>query len=260
MALARNVFIFVADSLRFDHLPQSIADRGVAFETVAQTTFSAPSFTTLVTGLYPPQHGVLTWHHRLADSIETIFECDGVNDGFWQAGETAGHEIYPILRQEGKTELSALDEPFVYLERNDDPHLPYGGTEATSADEYFLTRGSDYDRMRREYRRGVELSVERFEARLAELDERGLLDDTLVIFTSDHGELLGERGAVSHNDPACPELAFVPTVFIHDELEERDFYVDSHTELIEHVDVVETILAALGREGELRHRGRGYPC
>ena len=58
MELARNVFIFVADSLRFDHLSQSVADRGVAVETVAQTMFTAPSFTTFATGLYPPQHGV----------------------------------------------------------------------------------------------------------------------------------------------------------------------------------------------------------
>ena len=232
MALARNVFIFVADSLRWDHLPNSIANRGVTFETVAQTTFTAPSFTTLVTGLYPLQHGVLTWTHRLSDTTETIFDCDGINSGFWQAGEIAGHEIYPILRQKDKTELSDLSEPFVYIERNDDPHLPYGGTNATSVGEYFQTRGSDYARIRREYRHGVKLSVERFEARLDELEEYGLLDDTLVIFTSDHGELLGERGTVSHNDPACPELTFVPTVFIHDDLSKSDFHVDSRSELI----------------------------
>jgi arylsulfatase A-like enzyme len=255
MTLAQNVFIFVADSLRFDYLPQSVADRGVAFETVAQTTFTAPSFTTLTTGLYPPQHGVLSWQYRLAESTKTVFDCDGVNGGFWQVGEVAGHEIYPILRQEGKTALSDLDEPFVYIERNDDPHLPYAGTDASSVDEYFRTRGNDCERIRREYRGGVELSVERFEARLNELEERGLLDDTLVIFTSDHGELLGERGTVSHQDPACPELAFVPTVFIHDSLSEGDFHVDPGSELIEHVDVVETALAALGRENELATAG-----
>lgn len=255
MSLAQNIFIFVADSLRWDYFPQSVADRGVAFETVAQTTFTAPSFTTLVTGLYPPQHGVFSFHHRLADSTKTIFECDGLNGGFWQAGETAGHEIYPILRQEEKTSLSDLDEPFVHIERNDDPHLPYGGTDATSVSEYFDTRGSDYERIREEYQRGVDLSVERFEARLNELEEHGLLDDTLVIFTSDHGELLGERGTVSHSDPASPELAFVPTVFIHDDLSEDDFHVDPHSELIEHVDVTETALAAIGRTDELDTAG-----
>jgi arylsulfatase A-like enzyme len=253
--MVENVFIYASDSLRWDHLPESVRDRGVAFETVAQSLFSAPSFATIATGLYPQQHGVLDWQHRMPDSVGTIFELEGVDAGFWQAGEIAGHEIYPILRQEGKTELADLSEPFVYLERNDDPHVPFADSGADSAREYYDTRGTDYDRIREEYRHGAEVSAERFAERLDELDDRGVLEDTLVVFTSDHGELLGEHGEMAHTSPACPELAYVPTVFVHPSLDGDDFHADPETEIIEHVDVVATLLGALGREAELPTAG-----
>jgi len=253
--MIENIVIYVADSLRWDHLPPTVANRGIAFETVAQSLFSAPSFATLATGLYPLQHGVFDWENRIPDGVETLFELDGVDAGFWQAGEVAGHEIYPILRQEGKTRLADLDEPFVYLERNDDPHVPFGGTDASSAEEYYTTRNGDWERIGKEYRRGTELSVVRFEDRIAELRECGVLNDTLVVFTADHGELLGEGGEVGHTSPARPELVRVPTVFVHENLSPDVFHADPGSEIIEHVDVVATILGALGRSDALATTG-----
>lgn len=253
--MMENVVIYVADSLRWDHLPQAMYDRGVAFKTVAQSLFSAPSFATLATGLYPQQHGVFDWENRMPEEVKTLFELEGTASGFWQAGDVAGHEIYPILRQDGKTALADLDEPFVYLERNDDPHVPFAGTDASSAEEYYATREGNWTRMREEYRSGAAASVERFGELLAELDDRGIREETLVVFTSDHGELLGEHGEVGHTSPACPELVYVPTVFVHDDLSAEEFHADPETDVVEHVDVVETILGALGRSGELPTAG-----
>jgi arylsulfatase A-like enzyme len=45
---------------------------------------------------------------------------------------------------------------------------------------------------------------------LDELDRRGLADDTVVIVTSDHGELLGEDGLVDHQLSLREELLHVP--------------------------------------------------
>lgn len=253
--MIENVVVYVADSLRWDYLPPTVADRGIAFETVAQSSFSAPSFATLATGLYPSQHGVFDWNNRMPEEVGTVFELDGVDAGFWQAGEMAGHEIFPILRQDRKTALSDLEEPFVYFERNDDPHVPFGGTTATSAEEYYTTRRGDWSRMREEYRKGAQLSVERFDDCLAALRERGILDRTLVVFTADHGELLGEGGEVGHTSPMRPELAYVPTVFVHDDLSSDDFHADPGSAVIEHVDVVATLLGALGRSDDLPTTG-----
>jgi arylsulfatase A-like enzyme len=244
----RNVLVFVADSLRWDYLPDSVASQGVVLKTVAQSLFSAPSFATLATGLYPPEHGVFNWHDRMPPGTPTIFDLEGFDAGFWQAGEVAGHEIYPILQRETKTTFEDLEPPFVFLERNDDPHVPFAGTDVDSAPEYYADRGADRERIRQDYETGVEIGSTAFQRRLDRLEDRGLRDETLVIFTSDHGELLGEHGEVSHNTPACPELAYVPTVFCHPDLDRSSFAVDVDATVVEHVDVVATLLAAVAGE------------
>jgi choline-sulfatase len=48
---------------------------------------------------------------------------------------------------------------------------------------------------------------------LAELEERGLLAETLIVLTSDHGEELGERGGIGHGHTLFDELIHVPFVW-----------------------------------------------
>ena len=45
---------------------------------------------------------------------------------------------------------------------------------------------------------------------LARLDELGRADGTVVVFTSDHGELLGEHNIVGHGAHLWNELTEVP--------------------------------------------------
>jgi arylsulfatase A-like enzyme len=94
--------------------------------------------------------------------------------------------------------------------------------------------------LRREYQQMVDKSVERFWERVDLIRERGIADDTLIIFMSDHGELLGERGLVSHSSPSCPELVYVPTVFIH-----PNIGTGRRDETIGHVDLVPTVTSIL---------------
>lgn len=80
------------------------------------------------------------------------------------------------------------------------------------------------------------------------------LQDTLVVFTSDHGELLGELergGLYAHGSPVCPELVDVPTVFLGAGLPggERMDRITSG------VDLAPTVLSALGREIPSRAEG-----
>ena len=48
----------------------------------------------------------------------------------------------------------------------------------------------------------------------SELDARGILKDTLVIVTADHGELIGERGEFGHGQSLHHEVAKVPLLVV----------------------------------------------
>ncbi|WP_136602529.1 sulfatase [Salinigranum halophilum] len=77
---------------------------------------------------------------------------------------------------------------------------------------------------------------------LTGLENRGLLDDTLVVVTSDHGELFGEYGQYGHPPVLHDELLHVPLVMAGPEVP-RGMSVDQQTAL---VDLAPTISSILG--------------
>jgi len=68
------------------------------------------------------------------------------------------------------------------------------------------------DRMRRLYADSVRYVDTWLEAVLSRLDKSGLLDETLVIVTSDHGENLGESGMIGHALSLDERLLRVPLI------------------------------------------------
>ena len=48
---------------------------------------------------------------------------------------------------------------------------------------------------------------------LADLEKRGVLDETLVVVLADHGEELGERGGIEHGHTLKEELLHVPYIW-----------------------------------------------
>lgn len=240
----KNVLLYACDALRWDELPADVADRGVAFKTVAQSTWSPPCFATLSTGLYPEKHGVLKFHHELADGVETAYDIDGLDGAYYN--KHSNDRLADVFGVPQDRTVADLEEPFFYVERDLTTHAPYDDVDSTDVGVYLDEVGSDWDRLQRDYRNGVRKSVDIFEERLEVLRDRGMLEDTLVIFTADHGESLGEYGDIGHSNPTCPEIAYVPTVFMHPSLSAESFTADPDSEIIEQVDVVETALAAIG--------------
>ncbi len=60
---------------------------------------------------------------------------------------------------------------------------------------------------------------------LYELYDAGILDDMLVIITSDHGQLLGEYGMLGHINVACDEMLRVPLFLkLPNNIEDNDIY------------------------------------
>jgi len=77
-----------------------------------------------------------------------------------------------------------------------------------------------------------------------ELEARGIADETLVVFTGDHGEALGEHGYTGHGRTLYDEEINVPLAFDHDALPDRQ--VDTQVRTI---DILPTLLALVGADG-----------
>jgi arylsulfatase A-like enzyme len=163
--------------------------------------------------------------------------------------------------------LAARDEerPFFLFVNLLDPHFPYeppepyrarfGGTSATVTaiqaggrrTELAMIAGAApftreelvplYD--------GELATADHFVGELVQtLEREGVFDDTLVIVTSDHGELLGEGGQWSHQLSVGEELLRVPLVLKLPE-DARAGTV-SEDPLVSNLDVYATLLAAAG--------------
>ncbi len=136
------------------------------------------------------------------------------------------------------------DPPRSYVDRYDDPD--YDGIEPIQP----LYGGDDYlderllTRTRALYAGELTLADHWMGSFLQRLDELGLADSTLVVFYSDHGHSLGERGVVGKSPSQLyAEMVDVPLVVRHPEGagagRTTDFLASLH-------DLAPTILAATG--------------
>ncbi len=87
------------------------------------------------------------------------------------------------------------------------------------------------------------------------LDASGLRDDTLIIFTSDHGEHLGDHGIVAKGPPGLDSCAHVPLLISHPRRIEPEQRLDA---LIEAVDIAPTILDFCGVQTPPSFQGRSF--
>jgi len=78
----------------------------------------------------------------------------------------------------------------------------------------------------------------------AELEARGIAEETLIVFTGDHGEALGEHGYEGHGRTLYDEELNVPLAFDHEAL--PDEQVDTQVRTI---DFLPTLLELVGAEG-----------
>ena len=231
-----NVFIYVCDSLRWDFRPPSLAERGINLRTAVHGLYTPPGMASLVSGRYPVRHGVTRFESKVSSAHDTIFDLDTHSTAL-RHNQWDGHPIFDLLEQPVGKPLSEINPPFVYFEHDHGAHATYPEFDC-SVQETFRKLSGDRDELITHYEHGRRTSVERFEQRVQTLKDRDLYEDTLIVFTSDHGELLGEYGGfVGHSLPATPELVYVPTIFIHPSLPTQE-YDDL---LIEQVDLLPTL-------------------
>jgi len=248
-----NVLLYVSDSLRYDFLPEEIRDMGFTLKTVASSLYTASSFPSMLSGLYPPKHGVHTWGDAMSEDTRSLLDLEGFHTSLWcettwtdSRPDESG--IHRVMNNPAGIPLTEIKEPFVYVEDDKGGHCPYGlsfgqymGGGCPDFFKEYGTKGKEA--LILQYVKGIEESRKNFQKRLQVLKNRGLMDRTLVIFTSDHGELLGEYGGLTgHGRPPCPELVYVPTVFIHPLIKNKK----NEGSIMRHVDLYPTVCGFLG--------------
>lgn len=237
-----NVFIYVGDAVRWDYLPDTFLERGMTLKTVAASTHSPTSFASMMTGKNAFEHGVSSFTNRIREDIFRLFDIEGYHTQFINSisHEEKRDPIFSVLRLDYPTqekELEEMSSPYVIVERGQGGHAPYNSEYSTAAEYFRVACRGDIGNLRDDYRYAVKQDETKFLERVQEFRD----DNTLIIYTSDHGELLGEGGMIGHTSPMRPELVYVPTVFIHPEIPTGIF----QNQLFRHIDLLPTILDLL---------------
>lgn len=246
-----NLLVITVDTLRADHVgiyggqvETPIMDRlgkqGVIFtHAYSHVPLTLPSHCSLFTGMIPPVHGVRDNGYRLPDKIKTLaeifkdrgyataafvgaFPLDsrfGLDRGFDVYDDNYGsrhpqRDLTFIERKAEEVNAKALG----WLEKNKennffvwihyfDPHAPYE-PPSPFKEKY----------ARREYDGEIAYTDQMIGYLLTKIEEWKLIDKTVIILTSDHGESLGEHEEKTHGIFIYDATLHVPLIFFSPKL------------------------------------------
>jgi len=302
-----NLLFLTIDTLRADHVgaygyqrrTSPWMDRysrdALLFQLpVTQKTCTAPSFATMMTGLYPRTHGLSQNQSELADESNTLAERLG-RQGYQTAAFVSnpacsqifsfdqGFDFFHFTFYDEVEESSALnrdvaswlenqeEEPFFLWLHYNDPHSPYEVEEPFrslfSNDLYggryrdrpvkigrrarpgviprsqVIDDSVDLDHYVAQYDAEIRHNDFYLQQMMALLQRAGLLENTLVVLLSDHGESLVEHGYyMNHGHNAYNTQAVVPLIFRHPSLPRATVV----PEIVQLVDLLPTLLSMLG--------------
>lgn len=271
-----HIVLISVDTLRWDYLgaygylePEIsptvdwLAANGTLFEqAVASAGTTVPSHGTMLTGLYPRQHGARSNRHGLYPEADTIARA--LSDAGYATGAFMSVRFMPRIGelnrgfqvdnlaalnahgswhpQTGEETLAQLggwldslsgELPIFLFLHLWEPHTPFEPTawsEARMAGYDGLLRDGLTVQLMQQHAEEIKNSPQHLAALRALyagevnlLDkvlaqffegwrERGLLDDTVVIFTADHGEGLGEGDRLGHGPTHNEYVIRVPLI------------------------------------------------
>ena len=224
-----NVVVYVSDALRTDHLGcyggrwvntktiDELAGSGVRYaQAISSAPWTAPSTTSIVTGIYAHHHGYLHWDATLDPSVETMFRAFSAHGYEVASFVFDTNYLFKDLPEANVLGTSeSLDGAFAFMRENRErpfllyvhnwaTHMPYDIVHAdrknwlAAKQEVIAGIQSDsasaLEAMREGYRKAVERQSEELVASfLEELESLRLRESTAFAFLSDHGESWGER-------------------------------------------------------------------
>jgi Arylsulfatase A and related enzymes len=277
-----NVLIITIDTLRADRLGcygftlartpaiDKLAGESVRFsDAISSAPITLPSHSSIFTGLFPPAHGVRdNGDYSLGENAVTLAER------LRDAGYTT-HAFVSALVLNRRYNLSQGFETYDDdLWAEDDPKLfMIRERQAPKTAERFLQWFGEWNRTRTKpfftwvhffdphqpYRPSfsdMSLAVSPYDAEIAGVDRqvgrivetlraKGLLDNTLLILTADHGESLGEHGEQTHAIFVYDATVRVPLMMRYSPMFAPAVYGGP----VRSVDIVPTVLSILGLPG-----------
>jgi arylsulfatase A-like enzyme len=278
-----NVLFILVDTLRADHLSvygyerdtspviDQLAREGIRFPRhVSQSSWTKCSMASMWTGLYPPRSRVTRAPDALPGQAvlpaEIFREAGFRTSGIWRNGWIApnfgfgqGFETYT------QPKPGAVDRP----QPHKAPHMTLPGTDADiirsaitflrsyGHERWFLylhmmdvhqyvyspeeaLYGTSYLDI---YDNSIRWTDGLIGHLLDELEERGLRDNTLIVFASDHGEAFGDHGSEGHARDVYAEVTTTPFILSLPFRLDPGIVVDSRTA---NVDLWPTVLELVG--------------
>lgn len=120
---------------------------------------------------------------------------------------------------------------------------PQGDPGESSLLHFFAYEVLSHPEARERYIQEVEFADQEIGVLMTGLEVRGLLSDTLVVFTSDHGEGLGDHDQLGHINQLYDSMVRVPLIFM---TKARKLTVGKPGELVSHIDILPTLADLLG--------------
>lgn len=168
--------------------------------------------------------------------------------GQWIADNHAKRPFLVYIQSHDSHTPYQVERP--YSERyHKQPYRGYLGQAVSGEEQEAINSGkrrvrtSDMDWMRALYYGEATYQDQYFGQLIDKLAALGILDDTLIVVTNDHGEELRDHGKLGHLWTLYEELLRAPLIMRHPKLFPANRRVD---EVVEHVDVAPTIVDALG--------------
>jgi arylsulfatase A-like enzyme len=243
------------------------------------TSWTRPATATLLTGLYPNRHGAITRTNKLDPRVTllgtwlqqagyhtaafvtnpNVVRVWGFDQGFAHFQEMGSADM--IVRSDRVTHLllkhmeAAPATPFFYYAHTMDPHEPYDPAppfdrtwprteEATLLPNQIKSASpAQLDDMIAAYDGEIAFNDHQFGLILDRLKAQGLYDDTLIIFTSDHGEEFLEHGYGGHGSTLFDDQLRIPLVIKFPRNAHAGTVVRQRVSLL---DIAPTVLAEAG--------------
>jgi len=273
-----DVLLLVVDTLRADALGRGItpnmdalAGRGTVYEKAWSTSsWTSPGVVSLLSGRLATVHRVGATDHgeRLAEHVPLVqerFRDSGWATGSFVANPLAGEAVGLHRGFDQRFERSQLSSPSLGFPSADQVYAEALSWIETTGDTpwfgFVLTlephewAGPSFEgEPTQRYDQAVARTDLHLGAFLDELARRG--EDPLIVFTSDHGESLGERGVKGHGTTLFEEQVGVPLIVAGPGIEATT--VSTPVSL---VDVAPTLLEraslpGLGGDGQSLERPR----